>query len=58
LAAEVGMIMPLETVFGAYLAWIFLNEAPSMHVIIGGGIIMFTLIVHAWLTVRTTVKSA
>ncbi len=51
-AAEVGMIMPLETVFGAYLAWIFLSEAPSMHVIIGGGIIMLTLIVHAWLTVR------
>lgn len=53
-AAEVGMIMPLETVFGAYLAWIFLSEAPSMHVIIGGGIIMLTLIVHAWFTIRTT----
>ena len=53
-AAEVGMIMPLETVFGAYLAWIFLNEAPSIHVIVGGAVIMFTLIIHAWLTVRTT----
>ncbi len=52
-AAEVGMIMPLETVFGAYLAWIFLNEAPSIHVIVGGAVIMFTLIIHAWLTVRT-----
>ncbi len=53
-AAEVGMVMPLETVFGAYLAWIFLSEAPSMHVIIGGGIIMFALMVHAWFTVRKT----
>ena len=52
-AAEVGMIMPLETVFGAYLAWVFLSEAPSTYVIIGGGIIMFTLMLHAWLTVRT-----
>ncbi len=52
-AAEVGMIMPLETVFGAYLAWIFLSEAPSIYVIVGGSIIMFTLIIHAWLTVRT-----
>ena len=52
-AAEVGMIMPLETVFGAYLAWIFISEAPSTYVIIGGGIIMFTLMIHAWLTVRT-----
>ena len=51
-AAEVGMIMPLETVFGAYLAWLFLNEAPTMHVIIGGSIIMLTLMVHAWFTLR------
>ena len=52
-AAEVGMIMPLETVFGAYLAWIFLSEAPSMYVVIGGGIIMFTLMIHAWFTLRS-----
>lgn len=51
-AAEVGMIMPMETVFGGYLAWMFLNEAPSMHVIIGGGIIILTLIVHALLTLK------
>ena len=56
-AAEVGMIMPLETVFGAYLAWTFLNEAPSIHVIIGGTIIMITLIVHAWFTVKTSGKN-
>ena len=52
-AAEVGMVMPLETVFGAYLAWIFLSEAPSTHAIIGGGIIMLTLMVHAWFTIKT-----
>jgi len=51
-AAEVGMVMPLETFFGAYLAWVFLNEVPSMHVIIGGSIIIATLIIHAWLTLR------
>ena len=51
-AAEVGMIMPLETVFGAYLAWIFISEVPSSHVVIGGAIIMLTLIIHAWFTVR------
>ncbi|MCF6189615.1 MAG: DMT family transporter [Cocleimonas sp.] len=51
-AAEVGMIMPLETVFGAYLAWIFLSEAPTMHVIIGGGVIMITLMIHACFMVR------
>jgi drug/metabolite transporter (DMT)-like permease len=53
-AAEVGMIMPLETVFGSYLAWIFLSEEPSIYVIVGGGIIMTTLMIHAWFTVKTT----
>lgn len=52
-AAEVGMIMPLETVFGAYLAWIFLNEAPTIYVVVGGSIIMITLIIHAWFTLRS-----
>jgi len=51
-AAEVGMIMPLETIFGAYLAWVFLNEAPSIYVVVGGSIIMLTLIIHAWLTLK------
>ena len=57
-AAEVGMIMPLETVFGAYLAWVFLSEVPSSHGVIGGGVIMLTLIIHAWFTLRTPVKNA
>ena len=51
-AAEVGMLMPLETVFGAYLAWIFISEVPSMYAIIGGGVIMFTLMIHAWFSLR------
>lgn len=51
-AAEVGMIMPLETVFGAYLGWLFLSEAPSMHVIVGGSIIIMTLSIHAWFTLK------
>ena len=53
-AAEVGMIMPLETIFGAYLAWFFINEAPSTAVFIGGTIIFVTLMVHAWLTIKET----
>lgn len=51
-AAEVGMIMPLETVFGTYLAWIFLNEAPSAYAFIGGIIIILALSFHAWLSTR------
>lgn len=51
-AAEVGMIMPLETVFGSYLGWMFLSEAPSMHVLIGGAIILLSLSFHAWFSLR------
>ncbi len=52
-AAEVGMIMPLETVFGAYLGWIFLKEVPSPYVLTGGTVILVALITHAWFTHRT-----
>jgi len=53
-AAEVGMIMPLETVFGSYLAWLFLSEVPSMHAVIGGAVIIITLSFHAWLSLKTS----
>ena len=51
-AAEVGMIMPLETVFGSYLAWIFISEIPSMYAVISGAVIIITLSIHAWLSLR------
>ena len=35
-AAEVGMIMPLETVLGSLIAWYVISEAPTMNAIIGG----------------------
>ena len=47
-APEVSLIMPLETVFGSYLGWIFLNEKPALLTIVGGIIIILTLSVHAW----------
>jgi len=53
-AAEVGMIMPLETVFGAYLGWLFLQEMPSVSVMTGGTIILTALVLHAWLTHKTS----
>ena len=47
-AAEVGMIMPLETVLGSLIAWMVLNEVPSSDAILGGVIVVFTLFLHAW----------
>ncbi len=47
-AAEVGMIMPLETVLGTLIAWTVINEVPSNNAIIGGIIVVITLFFHAW----------
>jgi len=51
-APEVGLIMPLETVLGSYLGWIFLKEEPSMLTIIGGLVVIATLGIHAWLSLK------
>ncbi len=47
-AAEVGMIMPLETVLGTLIAWTAINEVPSNNAIIGGLIVVITLFCYAW----------
>jgi drug/metabolite transporter (DMT)-like permease len=47
-AAEVGMIMPLETVLGSLIAWLVLSEVPSSNALIGGAIVILTLLLHSW----------
>ena len=47
-AAEVGMIMPLETVLGSLIAWLVLSEVPSNNALIGGAIVILTLFLHSW----------
>jgi drug/metabolite transporter (DMT)-like permease len=51
-AAEVGMIMPLETVLGSLIAWYVINEVPSMNALIGGTIVIVTLFLHSWHSTR------
>lgn len=51
-APEVGLIMPLETVLGSYLGWIFLKEEPNMLTIVGGLVVIATLSIHAWLSLK------
>jgi len=53
-APEVGLIMPLETVLGSYLGWIFLKEEPSILTIIGGIVVIATLGIHAWLSLKNS----
>ena len=47
-AAEVGMIMPLETVLGTLIAWYVINEEPTANALIGGSIVIITLFLHSW----------
>ena len=42
-AAEVNLLMLLETVLGTYFAWTILKEIPSLQVILGGIIILLAL---------------
>ena len=45
-AAEVGLLMLLEVVLGPLWVWLFLDEAPSVTVMLGGSIVLFALIAH------------
>ena len=43
-SAVVGVLMLTEAVFGPLWAWLFINEIPPMSVLIGGGIIILSIL--------------
>ncbi len=51
-AAEVGMLMLLETVIGPVWVWIFLDLAPNTAALQGGSMVIITLICHAVIRVK------
>ncbi|MFT5706727.1 MAG: drug/metabolite transporter (DMT)-like permease [Oceanospirillaceae bacterium] len=51
-AAEVGMLMLLETVIGPIWIWIFLHVAPNTAALQGGSVVVITLICHTLLRVK------
>jgi len=46
-AAEVSLIMLLETFLGPFWVWLVLAERPAAETIMGGGVLVATLIFHA-----------
>ena len=48
-AAVVGVLMLTESVFGPLWAWLFINEIPPFGVLIGGGIIIFSILLQTFL---------
>lgn len=50
--AEVSLIMLLETFLGPFWVWLALGERPGIHTVLGGGILVATLVLHALAGVR------
>ena len=53
-AAIVGILMLVEAILGPIWAWIFINETPPLIVIIGGAIIMFSILFQSFFAKKTT----
>ncbi|PHQ67852.1 MAG: EamA family transporter [Sneathiella sp.] len=51
-APEVSLIMLLESILGSFWVWLVLNEAPEPETLLGGAIVIPTLIIHAALGFR------
>jgi drug/metabolite transporter (DMT)-like permease len=51
-AAEVSLIMLLETFLGPFWVWLVLSERPPGQTLVGGGILIGTLAVHAAVGMR------
>ena len=47
-SAVVGVLMLTEAVFGPLWAWLFINETPPISVLIGGGIIIFSILFQSF----------
>ena len=47
-SAVVGVLMLTEAVFGPLWAWLFINEIPPVSVLIGGGIIIFSILFQSF----------
>ena len=47
-SAVIGVLMLTESVFGPLWAWLFINEVPPTSVLIGGGIIIFSILFQSF----------
>ncbi|SFN49323.1 DMT family transporter [Marinobacter pelagius] len=51
-AAEVSLMLLLETVLGSFLVWLFLGEVPPRLSLVGGVIVFSALVAHGWIEVK------
>jgi len=53
-SAVVGVLMLTEAVFGPLWAWLFINEIPPSSVLLGGGVIIFSILFQTFLSKKQT----
>ena len=53
-AAIVGVLMLTESVFGPLWAWLFINEVPPTSVLMGGGIIILSILLQSFYVKKAT----
>ena len=54
-AAVVGVLMLTESIFGPLWAWLFISEIPPVSVLVGGGIIFFSILLQSLYVQKTRV---
>ncbi|MEP3246776.1 MAG: DMT family transporter [Sneathiella sp.] len=57
-AAEVSLIMLLETFLGPLWAWIIIHEVPETETLIGGALVLTTLLSHTLYTAKNSKVAA
>ncbi len=56
-APETSLLLLLESIFGPVWVWLVLNEYPGHIVLLGGGLILVTLVIHAVLSIKAGDKN-
>lgn len=51
-AAEVSLFFIVEAILGTYWVWLVLAEEPPAMTLVGGTLVIATLIVHSWVALR------
>ncbi len=51
-AAEVSLMLPLETVLGSLIVWLVLGEQPTVNAMLGGAIVVIALMLHSAIALR------
>lgn len=56
-AAETSLIVLLESILGSFWIWLVLSEQPSIKTTLAGSLVISTLMVYSWLSLREEKQS-